>query len=379
MRYIFVVLIFIGYGLLNYYIGLRGFQSINQQIPINKVFYWLMISLFASMYIISMLAKNYIPDWLGSAISTIGGYWIAAFVYLIGFVVIIDVFRLLSKKLNIVPNALKNNTWFLALFIVAIVAVLMVIGTYNAIVPKVEHYNVSISKKAGKMKELKCVMISDIHLGDIVGRDRLRRAVEIINSLEADLVVIAGDLIDNDIKPVIKDNMLDELKNIKSQYGTYAILGNHEYYGNTTEEITELIEASGITVLRDKCIKIQDSFYLVGREDRAGEMNGYKRQSLESLLEDIDKELPILLLDHQPVHLDEPRKNEVDLQLSGHTHAGQFFPISLITDAMFEEDNGYLKDGKFNLIVSSGYGTWGPMVRLGSQSEILNINISFIK
>lgn len=95
------------------------------------------------------------------------------------------------------------------------------------------------------------------------------------------------------------------------------------------------------------------------------------------MLAGIDKKLPIILLDHQPVELDEPRREGIDLQLSGHTHAGQFFPISIATSIIYEEDNGYLKDNKFNLIVSSGYGTWGPAVRIGSQSEVVDINIYF--
>lgn len=377
MQYIFVVIVLAVYGLLNFYIGLRGLQSINAQIPINKVVYWIIVASFSSMYIISMLGRNYLPKKLGLILNTIGGYWMAALVYFIGFVLIIDIFRLLAKRLNLMPDILKNNSWFIAFSVVAIVGFLLVIGTYNAIVPKVENYNISIDKKAGNMKELKCVMVSDIHLGEIVGRDRLHRAVEIINGLEADLVVIPGDLIDNAIEPIEKEHMLDELKSIKSKYGVYAALGNHEYYGKTTEKITQMMEASGVTVLRDKYVKINDSFYLVGREDSAGIMNGYKREKLETLLDGVDKKLPVILLDHQPVGLSEPRKEGIDLQLSGHTHAGQFFPISLVTSLMYEEDNGYLKDNNFNLIVSSGYGTWGPTVRIGSQSEVVNINMNF--
>ena len=377
MQYIFVAIILIIYGLLNYYIGRRGLQSINTKIPIIKIVYWIILFSFASMYIVGMSGKNYLPERLHIIISTIGGYWLAAFVYLIGFIVIIDIFRFLGNRLNLVPRIIKNNTWFVALVVVTIVAFILAIGTYNAIVPNVVDYNISINKKAGDMKQLKCAMISDIHLGETIGRERLHNAVGIINELEADIVVITGDLIDNDIEPIEKSHMLEELKGIKSKYGVYAILGNHEYYGNATEKITELIEASGVTVLRDKYVKIQDSFYLVGREDSTGVMKGYNRAKLDALLIGVDKKLPVLVLDHQPIELDESRKEEIDLQLSGHTHAGQFFPISLATIAIYEEDNGHLKDNNFNLIVSCGYGTWGPSIRIGSQSEIVNININF--
>lgn len=379
MQFVLIGLVLLIYGLLNFYIGLRGYQSISYQIPINKTVYWIIIFLLASMYFGSMLGKKYLPSMLDRAFNIIGGYWLAAMVYLAFFVILIDIFRYLGKKLKVIPDILSNNTWFIAFSVIAIVAVTLAVGTYNSIIPKITKYDININKKAGNMKQLRVAMISDIHLGEIVGRERLNTAVKLINGLNADMVVIVGDLIDNDIEPVKKYNMLDELKDIKSKYGVYAIMGNHEYYGGKTEEITKMIENSGVTVLRDKVLKIQNSFYLAGREDFAGSFYGYKRKDLATLLNGIDKNLPLILLDHQPKNLDEPRKEKIDLQLSGHTHAGQFFPVSLITSLMYEEDNGYLKDENFNLIVSSGYGTWGPIVRIGSQSEIVDININFLK
>jgi len=376
MRNIVYILMLVIYGLLNYYIGLRGLNSVKTKFSINKAVYWGIIFVFAVMYFVSMLGKNYLPNSLYLVFNVIGGYWLAAFVYFVSFVVIIDIFRFLGRKLNIVPDALKNNTWLVAVSVVTVVAVILAIGSYNAIVPKVVHYDVNINKKSD-LKKLKCVMISDVHLGETIGRDRLHTAVQIINGLNADIVVIAGDLIDNDIEPVEKANMLEELKGIRSQYGVYAVLGNHEYYRKKAQEIQKLIEDNGVTVLRDNFTVIDNSFCLVGREDSVAASYGYKRKELKDLLKMADRNLPLIVLDHQPKNLDEPRKAGVDLQLSGHTHAGQFFPISLFTKMLYEEDHGYLKDGNFNLIVSCGYGTWGPAVRIGSQSEIVDIDINF--
>jgi predicted MPP superfamily phosphohydrolase len=376
MRSIIFILMLAVYGLLNYYVGSRGLNSIGAKFSVNKAVYWGILCIFAVMYFVSMLGKSWLPKGVDLLLGKIGGYWLAAFVYFVVFVFVIDIFKFLGKKLNVVPDALKNNTWFIAICVVAAVAVILIIGTYNAIVPKVVHYDVSIEKKSD-LKELKCAMISDVHLGDSIGKDRLHNAVRIINGLNADLVVIAGDLIDNEIEPVENGNMLEELKGIKSKYGVYAIMGNHEYYASKTEEIQQLIENNSVKVLRDKSIVINNSFCLVGREDVVADTYGYKRKELKDILNDADKRLPVIVLDHQPKILDEPRKAGVDLQLSGHTHAGQFFPVSLFTHMMYEEDHGYLKNGKFNLIVSSGYGTWGPTVRIGSQSEILDIDIKF--
>ncbi len=377
MRLITAGFALLTYALLNYYIGLRGLKSINTKVPVNKYAYWGIIAVLASAYFVGMLGGKHLPDWLQRAVNTVGGYWLAAFVYFIGIVVILDVFRILGRKLKILPVFLRDRTWLVAAAVVLFVGIILAVGTYNAVVPRVVSYSVSIDKKAGDMKQLKCAMISDVHLGDTIGRDRLRMAVEKINSLDPDIAVITGDLIDREIEPIKKANMLEELKGLKTRFGAYVIMGNHEYYSNDVEEITRMYEESGLVVLRDKYVKINNSFYLVGREDYMADANGYHREKLNNLLEGVDKQLPVIVLDHQPKDLSESRAEGVDLQLSGHTHAGQFFPISLITSGIFEEDNGYLKDGKFNLIVSCGYGTWGPTVRIGSRSEVLDININF--
>lgn len=379
MRLLTVGFALLTYALLNYYIGIRGLKSINTKVPVNRFVYWGILLVLSSMYFVGMLGQKIFPDRVEWLVNTVGGYWLAAFVYFVGIVIIIDIFRILGQKLNAVPGFLKDNVWLLAVAVVVFVGIILGVGTYNAVVPRVVSYNVNIDKKAGDMKQLKCAMISDIHLGDTVGRDRLHTAVEMINSLKPDIVVITGDLIDREVEPVKKANMLEELKGLKTKFGSYVIMGNHEYYANATEEITRMYEDSGLTVLRDKYVKVNNSFYLVGREDFTADISGYHREKLSTLLNGVDKNLPVIVLDHQPKELSEPRAEGVDLQLSGHTHAGQFFPINLITKSIYEEDNGYLKDGRFNLIVSCGYGTWGPTVRIGSRSEVLDIMVNFAK
>ncbi|HBW35391.1 MAG TPA: metallophosphoesterase, partial [Desulfosporosinus sp.] len=105
--------------------------------------------------------------------------------------------------------------------------------------------------------------------------------------------------------------------------------------------------------------------------------SGAKRQDLETLMQGVNRSLPVLLMDHQPSQLAEPVEQGVDLQVSGHTHRGQMFPIQFITSRIFENDWGYLRKGDFQLIVSSGYGTWGPPVRIGNTPEIVDITIRF--
>lgn len=130
--------------------------------------------------------------------------------------------------------------------------------------------------------------------------------------------------------------------------------------------------------MRDECRKIAGSFYLVGRDYQYGEgFAGPGRRELSRLMTGVDRSLPVIMLDHQPSNLGEGQEQGVDLQISGHTHRGQLFPFNLLTRRLFETDWGCLQKGGFQLIVSCGYGTWGPPIRVGSVPEIVDINIRF--
>jgi predicted MPP superfamily phosphohydrolase len=223
-------------------------------------------------------------------------------------------------------------------------------------------------------------MVSDIHLGLVVDNSRLELMVNRINELDPDIVFLAGDTIDEDVKLFANNKMPEILKKLRSRYGVYAVLGNHEYIGGKNELAVEHLQQAGINVLVDECLKINDQFYVVGRDDRmASRMFGKSRIGLSNLIDGIDKSLPIILLDHQPVDLEEGQRNGIDLQLSGHTHNGQFFPNTLISRLVFEKSWGYLKKGEYQMVVSSGFGTWGPPIRIGSNSEITDLTISFVK
>ena len=377
MRVIVAGLFLLIYGGLIFYIGRNGYQSITSKINISRVLYWSVLIILSSLYFISFFSENILPGGVTKAFQIIGGYWIPAFVYLLALTVLVDIIKLATRKIAPVSEFFKSSSIYITFASFILVCFVLVIGTYNAFVPTIRNYTIDINKHANGLKNIKCAMISDVHMGELIGKDRLIKAVKIINEMQPDIVVIAGDLIDNDIAPIKRENSLEPLKDIKSKYGTFAVLGNHEYYGSTSDEIEKMLSDYNVTVLRDKKVLVADSFYVVGREDKTVNTFGGQRKELQQLTTDIDKSLPVILIDHQPNSLEDARKDKIDLQLSGHTHAGQFFPISIITNAMFEKHWGYLKDNDFNLIVSSGYGTWGPSVRIGSQSEILDININF--
>jgi predicted MPP superfamily phosphohydrolase len=144
------------------------------------------------------------------------------------------------------------------------------------------------------------------------------------------------------------------------------------------EEAYKYLTEHDIVLLRDSVIMVNNEFYLVGREDRDGKrFSGIERRSLEDLMRAVDLNYPVILMDHQPIGLDDAVSNKVDLQISGHTHNGQLWPFNYLTEAIYEVSRGYKKKGDTHFYVSSGVGTWGPPVRTGNQPEIVNIRLNF--
>ena len=153
--------------------------------------------------------------------------------------------------------------------------------------------------------------------------------------------------------------------------------GNHEYDAQKDGSLDLVsvflnLEAAGITPLKDEAVNMGD-FYLIGRDD----FDSFTRAPLKTLLEDVDQTLPVVVLDHEPMELAEPKNGGVDLQLSGHTHAGQLFPGGQLTEwfGIFEYSYGYHKTGNYQLIVSSGIGAWGFPLRIGSPTEIVLVTL----
>jgi predicted MPP superfamily phosphohydrolase len=198
-----------------------------------------------------------------------------------------------------------------------------------------------------------------------------------INALNPDIVLFAGDVTDEDLRPVIENNLGAMITSIRSRYGVYAITGNHEYIGGAVKAV-KYLEEHGVKMLRDTTITIDSSFCLAGRNDRDSKrFTGTERKPFEEVLSGADKNLPLILMDHQPFNLELSENAGVDLHLSGHTHNGQMWPLNYITGSIFELDWGYKKRGNTNYYVSCGAGTWGPPVRTGNRPEIVNIVLHF--
>ncbi len=366
------------YGLANYYIYLRGLQALRPVGSLRAV-YIVAFILLAVSYIASIFLERADIIALGKPLSWIGSFWLGAFVYLLLIVAAIDLLRLInhfiSYFLPFITSDPSRAARVAAISTVSIVAVIVIYGFVNAHLIRVRTFDISVPKETGNRKTLNIVMASDIHLSSIIGRSRIEHIVERINSLSPDLVLLPGDIVDGDLNPVIRQNLGEALWQIKAPLGVYAVTGNHEYIGGV-EKACKYITDHDVKILRDSTVFVDDSFYIVGREDRSA---GKKRRSLKELMESVNMKYPIILMDHQPFHLEEAEQNGVDLQFSGHTHHGQFWPFNYITGMVYELSYGYIKKGSTHIYVSSGVGTWGPPLRIAADPEIVNVRMRFEK
>jgi len=301
--------------------------------------------------------------------------------YFVLAILFLDILRLVNSYTNLFPEFIKSNydaaKWITAVVVVALVSIPIFIGHLNTKNIKVNTLDLSIPKKESSLTDLNVVFLSDLHLSVINDESFLQEVVNNVNALKPDIVLFGGDIVDDKVKILDRKKIGESFRKIKSKYGVFTCTGNHEYI-NEVQSSVKWIKRFGIKVIQDEAIKIADIFYLVGREDRSiNQFTDRRRKTLNDILSRTEKRLPMILLDHQPLNLEEAQQNGINLQLSGHAHHGQIFPANLITNLVYELSCGYLKKANTHYYVTSGVGTWGPPVRIGSATEIVNIKIKF--
>jgi uncharacterized protein len=372
---LFISVFFTVTGLISFYIFIRGLQAIPQGSSLRNA-YTIAFWFIALSFIGGRLLESYLPTVLSDLLVWAGSFWLGAMVYFLIAVVLLDLLRMTNHFLPFYPAFIKQNyiqaKYILAACICGCIGIVMLAGHICSVLPKVNTLNISIAKKSPGLQSLNIVMVSDIHLGKVIGRSRFDQIVRKINQLKPDLVLLPGDIVDEDLAPVIKQNLGEALKSIQSRFGAFAVTGNHEYFGGVNEA-SAYITAHGISMLRDEAVKIDNTFFIVGREDRFNR----NRKTLPELMTSVDKSCPIILMDHQPFHLKEASDAGVDLQVSGHTHNGQLWPLNYIVHAIYETAWGYNKIGETHYYISNGVGTWGPPIRTSGRPEIVQIHLSF--
>ncbi len=381
MRFlIFFSIIFTIHFIVNLYIYKRGVQGLESAPQLINWFRIIMLFLVLAYPAGRFLEKLWYSP-VSNFIHWVGAFWFAGMLYFVLALICTDLIRLSNHLFHYLPNHWIDNyshTKLITTYVISGAVVLIVaIGHINAWSPKIVKKTIKIDKDGGEYETLKIVAASDIHLGTIIGPRKTNKLVTTINSLNPDIILFAGDVVDEDLKPVIEQNLGKNLLKLKAPLGIYAITGNHEYIGGA-EQAVKYLEEHGIQIIRDSSILINNSFYLTGREDR--DKNSFTktpRKQVAELTDSLDKTKPILLLDHQPYHLDVAEQAGIDLQISGHTHHGQLWPLGYITKKIFEISRGYKKKGNSHFYVSTGFGTWGPPVRIGNRPEILEFTLKF--
>ena len=322
-------------------------------IAISLFLLW-MAAAFASM---GLRSRASIP--VITALYEIGHPWMIAYLYLLIAFIITDI----GSLLRLIPKGWLSGNGYSLAFILGCIAVVLVAGGLHYKHKYREELTVKTDKPIDK--PLTIVLASDLHLGYSNRKSELSRWIDLINAENPDLVLFGGDIVDIQLRPLLEGNYAEEFARIKAPILT--VLGNHEYIGNERDSERFFADA-GITLLRDSVTQIR-GLTIIGRDDRSNP----RRKPLAQLAS--TKTGFSILLDHQPYHLEEAEQAGIDFQFSGHTHRGQIWPISWVTDAMYERSWGHHQRGNTRYYVSSGLGIWGPKIRIGTRSEYLVLHL----
>ena len=393
---IFFVLPLVGLGYVLWHIW--------QVLPFHNAWRWtivgICIALFLSMFLMFSGAIEKMPLNLASITYEIGTSGIFVLLYLVMLFLLLD----LGRLVHLIPKAWLFSNGYTSIGILAVMLAIFGYGNihyYNKVREAIDIKtdktislsNDSLPNTSSKKHPIKIVLMSDLHLGYHNRKAEFRRWVDMINAEHPDLILIGGDIIDISVRPLLEENVAEEFHRLKAPI--YACLGNHEYYSGEPKA-QQFYKKAGIHLLRDSVVMIgnnsnaqQGNLFIIGRDDRSNPHRKSIKQILSEYKEDksntfansqqvlnIDPKKDFtILLDHQPYHLEETEKNGIDFQFSGHTHHGQVWPISWITDVIYEDAFGPLQKGKTQYYVSSGMGIWGGKFRIGTRSEYVVLTI----
>jgi predicted MPP superfamily phosphohydrolase len=373
---VFFSVFFTFYGALNAYVFAHGWSALSGYAGLKLPFVVGFLFIATAFIFGRFLERRWISP-VATGLVWVGSFWLAALLYFFLACLAVDLLRLAGAVFPALGGWISINVAThsgpILLAVVGAVLALLLVGHLNALRPRTLHLRLAIDKPVPG-GSFTIAVASDLHLGTIVGSRRCEGIVALLNALKADLILLPGDIVDEDLGPVIRANLGETLRGLHARYGVYAATGNHEYIGGV-EPAVEYLRAHGIRVLRDEAVALPCGVSVVGREDRSAGMGGRIRKDLGDILDRVEKGQPVILMDHQPFHLEEAVEAGIDLQLSGHTHHGQIWPLNYITKAVYEMSWGYLRKGKTHIYVSSGVGSWGPPVRIGNRPEVISIEL----
>ena len=361
------------------YVAYRAFRGISSFLPCVRFLPVLTVFLVMALVMVLGFGRSMLSfsSSIKHILGVISAYYMGIFLVLLAITAAVDILTVLPK---ILKAPFTSRHFFDGICTVCVFALTGIICAYGFIhAHGVEHisYNVSIEGKTD-VSDMNIVMISDLHLGAVGSESRLPAIVDEINALNPDIVCIAGDFFDTDYTAIQDpDRAIEILKGLKASYGVYACFGNHDA-GDTVGDMESFLQKAGVRLLKEEYAVIDDRLVLAGRLDPSP-IGGYgtqKRGALSDFLNIDNEKMPVIVLDHNPAKISEYGK-EADLIMCGHTHKGQIFPASLITDAIYDVDYGYYRKNSESphVIVTSGVGFWGMPMRIGTNCEIVTIQL----
>ena len=379
----FIILMLSVICMAGFYVGSRILSGIHLVFPnLPGYIFWTVFMLMVLMIPLSYMISETPAK---RALSVYAGIAMGALLYSFLIAAVLDIIRLLLKLFRVYPAFMQTGRAAMIVCLAAALAVtgLVTYGTVHARSLKLKSYDITSSHFAS-IPSLKIAVASDFHLGSVIGKKRVRAAVDMINAQSPDLVILTGDIFDGNYSAVKNPGEIAAIfREINSVYGVYAVLGNHDA-GKTYDEMVDFFPGAGVTLLQDEAVVADDKFVIVGRRDISpiGSASDEKRKTAAELIDDfINMDLPLglprIVIDHQPSAIDEAKQLGALLMVSGHTHKGQVFPGNLLTAAMYDNSYGCKKFDSMYSVVTSGAGTWGPPMRIASDSEVVIINLAF--
>ena len=373
---LFLLIFLLVYGGLHLYMFLKAKAAFAFDTKISiYVALFLLLMVFAPILIRQLERPGL--EYVARVFAYIGYTWMGILVLFFTISIVIDLCRLLVHLAGFIAGKNLSNITsvtlyhFLVPFLLSIS--ITIYGYFEAKDIRIERMTIKTSKIPEEISRLKIVQVSDIHLGVIVGEEKLKKILELVKKEEPDVLVSTGDLVDGEMCNLTE--LVGLLKDTKSIYGKFAITGNHEFYAGLDRALA-FTEDAGFTILRAEGITVAGFLNIAGVDDPAGKPFGlFKDISEKELLLKLPQENFTLLLKHRPI-IDEASLGYFDLQLSGHAHKGQIFPFGLITKAIYPTDEGCLEleNGSY-LCVSRGAGTWGPPIRFLAPPDVMVIEL----
>jgi predicted MPP superfamily phosphohydrolase len=368
----FHTIITLAYVIPNIYVFLRIWK-----VFINKgyrFYYTLIYVFFVSIYPVSNLFNESNTGFIREILTITANYLLPFYLYLFLSVLLFDIFLLMNFIFKVVPAEKLQTLRFkkCGLSLILLIAFLILIaGIINFNTIKASNYTIEVPAKRSGIESLKIAFVADFHLEEGTSIKFVERFAKNIEIYKPDIMIFGGDIVEGDRDDEDMSRFEEILRNIKTRYGVYAVLGNHEYYAG--QDKGSFFDRSGIKVLCDTFMVFDSSFILAGRYD--SHLRG--RKIVEELLAPVPGNLPLILVDHRPTEIEQVSLTGADIQVSGHTHNGQMFPINLITKKVYLLSWGYRKILNTHFFVTSGIRLWGPPVRTTGKSEIMMINVIF--